>query len=441
MTTIVTLPRPRPVSRLVHSGRLPAYVVLLVGGVVLEAFSGNSGYLGFPIGPDRIAMAIGLLLLVLDPVALPGARLRARPLHLAMAIIVLWAALSAIDAGTFTDVAGFYGIVDRLGALPFLLFAFAPAIFGTPRRRSVLLAALVGLGLYLGATAVFEGVGATPLIVPRYISDSSLGLHYGRARGPFLEAVADGLALGMCGIAAGMGLALWRSRHVRSACWICLAVCSAGIVFTLTRAVWIGTIVALVTIFASVPRLRRWLIPAAVFGAVATVALLAVVPGLSQRAAGRAGDSRSADDRQNANATALHVLVDRPLIGVGWNAFPSRERDYLRQADHYPVTATGIAVHNVPLSHAAELGLPAALLWTGVFAVAVGAPLLRRAPTREGQVWRAGLLATALLFLVVASLGPLGYALPNLLLWLFAGVAQPERLARRPAPGRPSRAS
>ena len=35
-------------------------------------------------------------------------------------------------------------------------------------------------------------------------------------------------------------------------------------------------------------------------------------------------------------------------------------------------------------------------------------------------------------FFVAANLGPLGYALPNLLLWVFAGIAQPEVLARRP---------
>jgi putative inorganic carbon (hco3(-)) transporter len=410
--------------------RQPAYLLLLLAGIALEVFSGNSQYLGFPIGPDRLCLAAALLLLALDPVALPEARLRARPLHLAMLLLLAWATLSAVAAGSLVSRAGLYGLLDRLGALPFLLFALAPALFGTTRRRNLLLAVLVGLGLYLGVTAVLEGTGANALVFPRYITDPALGLHYGRARGPFLEAVANGLVLALCGVAAGMGLALWRSRWSRAAAGTCLALCGVGVLLSLTRAVWLGAVCATVAVLVAVPRLRRWLVPALALGLVAVVALLLVVPGLSDKANARTADSRSEDDRRNANATAFRVIAEHPLTGVGWEAFAGAERDYLRQADTYPVTNTGIAVHNVPLSHAAELGLPAGLLWVAVLLVAVGRPLLRRSPSHEGQVWRAGLLAVAVIFLVVADLGPLGYALPNLLLWLFAGIAQPDDVAR-----------
>src|SRR5438093_1302521 len=76
-------------------------------------------------------------------------------------------------------------------------------------------AALVALGAYLGLTAVFEGLGLDALIVPRYIADPGAGIHFGRARGPFVEAVADGLALFGCGVAAAVAFTHWRAPWAR----------------------------------------------------------------------------------------------------------------------------------------------------------------------------------------------------------------------------------
>ncbi len=115
-------------------------------------------------------------------------RLRTRGVHLLLVAILAWTAYSALFAGTLTVKDPFFALLDYLGIVPFALFWVAPAAFPGPRERRILLTTLVGVGLYLGATAFFETIGPSALVFPRYIMDPSVGIHWGRARGPFVEA-------------------------------------------------------------------------------------------------------------------------------------------------------------------------------------------------------------------------------------------------------------
>jgi hypothetical protein len=69
----------------------------------------------------------------------------------------------------------------------------------------------------------------------------------------------------------------------------------------------------------------------------------------------------------------------------------------MRQQPGYPITGTGREVHNVFLSHAAELGIPGLLLWLAAFGGAVWRGFSRRwqrapGPAVRGEVdprtWR-----------------------------------------------------
>ena len=62
------------------------------------------------------------------------------------------------------------------------------------------------------------------------------------------------------------------------------------------------------------------------------------------------------------------------------------------------------------------------MLWGAALFYAIGAAIFRRGPP-ELRWWRVGLIAIAVQWFVVANFVPLGYALPNALLWLWAGVA------------------
>jgi putative inorganic carbon (hco3(-)) transporter len=397
-------------------------------GIAASIFSANSKYLGFPIGPDRILIIGGLLALAFRT---PGARgrpaIRAQPVHWLLAVTVLYAGASALLTGTLLQHEPFFGLLDRL-ALPFLMFFVAPTVFATARQRSILLATLVVTGGYLGLTALFEALGVRALVFPKYILDPTLGIHEERARGPFLEAVGNGLSLYGCGVAAAV--ALWRWRHlkwVRVAAAVVLVLCAAGLVFTLTRAVWIASAAATLVALLATPGLRRLLVPVAVAGTLLVVITLAFVPGLSDQASERESAQRPVWSRLNVNSAAVRMIGERPLLGFGWGGFVSASTPYLTQHDSYPLVGYGLEVHNVFLGRAVDLGLIGAAIWLVALVAALGGAAVTRGPP-EAIAFRAGLIALIVNWVVVANFGPLGYAFPNLLLWTWAGIVWRWRL-------------
>ena len=316
-------------------------------------------------------------------------------------------------------------MLDRFGLVPFLMFCLAPLVFGSDRQRRFLLGVLIVVGAYIGIVNFLEGVGLNNLVVPNYIVNPNVGLHFGRARGPFVEAVADGLSLYMCAVAAAIGLAVWRKPWIRFVCFAVIVLAALGILFTLTRAVWIGAVAGSLAALLTVPRMRRYILPGIIIGVIGVYAALALVPELSEKASDRIESKSPVWDRYNTNAAALRMVEARPIFGFGWQTFEAKGPDYMRQADAYPLTGAGLEVHNVFLSHLAELGIVGAALWCVALFGAVGGAIVRRGPP-ELYPWRIGLLAVFICFLIVGNLGPLSYPFPNVLLWTWAGIAGAE---------------
>lgn len=396
--------------------------ILFSLAIALQTFSGNWGLLGVPLGLDRILFATTLLVLLRRAWSgRLGVRLRWRTVHTVLVAVSVLATLSALWAGTLFTAIGSFALLDRLGLVPFAAFFLAPLVYRDARERDRLLVVLVCLGAYLGTTAGLEGLGLRDLAVPTYIADETLGLHVERARGPFLEAVANGLVLFHCAVACAVAAYLWRGFGARACAGLVGLLCLGGTLFTVTRAVWLGTFVGTVAAMAVVPKLRRLLVPAMLVAALLVGSALTLVPGFAENAGTRSSAQRPIWDRYNTNAAAVRVVQQETLRGVGWQNFARGGIPYLRQSDDYPITGVGIEVHNVFLSHAAELGLPTAALYILAVGLAVGGGLLRRGPP-DLLPWRVGLVAVSLSWLAVAMFGPLSYALPNTLLWCWAGI-------------------
>jgi len=396
--------------------------LILSVGIALSVFSGNWQRLGVPGGIDHVVLAAGILAVLLRIIRRPDELpVEVRPVHLALAVLSLYAIGSALWAGTLLEHTSFFALADRLGLVPFALFFVAPVAFRTERQRLYLLRTLVALGLYLGLTSLLEVTGPKSLVFPHYITDPSVGIHANRARGPFVEAGANGLALFVCGVAAALGVRTFQRRWEQQTCCGVVLLCGIGIVLTVTRQVWLAAVVGTVAGLAFAPALRRYL-PLAVAG-LASVALGTIffVPSVSKRADERAGEKSPVWDRLNSDRAALRMIETRPLLGFGWGRFQAESANYYRLAGNYPLTGVQV-VHNVFLSNAAELGLLGALLWLGAMLVVMLRPLLGRAPP-ELALWRAGLLAVAVAWVVQANFTPLTYAFPNSILWLWAGVA------------------
>ena len=87
-----------------------------------------------------------------------------------------------------------------------------------------------------------------------------------------MESITNGMGLFACGVAATMGVAVWRERmNVRRACAAVAALCLAGCLFTLTREVWLGTAIPALVTLAAFAEVRRFLLPAVVAGALMTL--------------------------------------------------------------------------------------------------------------------------------------------------------------------------
>jgi putative inorganic carbon (HCO3(-)) transporter len=399
--------------------------IYLTVGLGLTVFSGVWQYVGIaslPVKPDRLLILVGLgALLVRAPGARDRGPIRLGPAHALALAAAAYALISALVSGTLTTGSGFYALLDKFGIVPYLMFLLAPVAFARDRDREVLLIGLTVLGGYLGLTSLLEMVHVNALVLPHYISDPSIGIHQGRARGPFLEAVANGLAMFGCGCAAAVGFTRWKGT-ARFLAALVVLLCSLGVLFTLTRAIWIGSAAGVLALLLGFREPRRWAVPVVATLVVVLGGAFLVIPSLSSKASLRASDRSPTWDRRNTNAAAVRMLEARPLLGWGWSTFVDKSPPYFRQAPDYPMTGVGKGVHNVFLSNAVELGLVGATLWVLALLAGVGGAIFGRGPP-ELRPWRMMLAAFAVVWFVAAMLGPVPYAMPDLLLWTLAGVA------------------
>jgi putative inorganic carbon (hco3(-)) transporter len=392
-------------------------------GVAASVFSAQWGELGFPVGLDRVLIATGLA-----SVAVRSWRSGDRALlriglpHVLLALAVVWAFGSAIVVGTIHDPEAVYGLFDTIGLVPLLLFVASPVIYRTARQRAIFLGTMVGLGAYLGLTALFETVGLDALVWPRYILDPDVGLHFGRARGPFAQAVGNGIALFVCGVMAVIAVARWRRRATRLFAGATALLCLGGLLFTLTRSIWLASAVAALVVLVGAPPLRRFAVPAIGVAVVLVVAALALIPGLSDAAESRRSNQLPIWDRYNLNVAALNMIEERPLLGFGWATFPTESITYFRQGDEYPMRGAGSLAHNTFLSNSVELGLIGTALWLGALLLALAEVIRRRGPP-DAFHWRVAFVAATVQFLVVAGFVLLSYPFPNRMVWILAGIA------------------
>jgi O-antigen ligase len=411
----------------------PAYV--FSGAIALSLFSGNWGNMGLPGGatPDRFLLFIGLVALLLrQGGAVNRPPFKVEPAHWALVVVATYAVVSALVAGTLFGGDGFFRLLDRLGIVPFLMFFLAPVVFRTARERAVLLATLVAVGAYLGLTSLFETIHLKALVFPRYILDPSIGLHSDRARGPFLEAEANGMALYGAAVIAVIAAFRWRKPHpwAAAAAAAVALICAAGTLFSMQRAVWIGAVLATIIAPLVFYQVRRWVLPAVAVVPVIVIVSFALIPGLAAQAGARKDAERPVWDRKNLNAASLRMIEARPLFGFGWEKFRDKSSPYFQQAENYPLTAGRQSLHNAFLSNAVELGLVGTSLWIFALVMTVGAAILTRGPP-ELEPWRIGLVAYTVMWIVVANFTPLERPFTNILLMTWAGLVFAGRYAVR----------
>lgn len=431
--------------------------VMACGAIALTLFSGSwttIGLPGFPFVPDRLLLAGALLALLLKS---PGSRglprVKVRGVHLLMLVTVLYAAASGVldnQIGTNSS-SSVFGLLDQVGAIPFLMLLVAPVIFSGPRERGWLLATLVGIGAYLGLTAIFETIGPHALVFPRYIYGVDVARGVAQATGPFSAVVTEGFACYACAIASIIAFFQWRGRWR----WVALAVALVsflGSFMSLERGVWIGAVAGGLAVALVAREVRRWLIPGAAICAAVIGGAVTLFPTLGAATTSRVNSLYSVWDRQNQTSAALRMIQAKPLTGFGWSNYVNTAIPYFRQSPNYPLvgypsslnpqalggstatrnpatgqtvsvglTSLSLGLHDTYLEYAVELGLVGASFWLVSVLWGLGGAIFGRGAP-ELRPWRLGLLALTVCYLVIAAVDPLGQNFTQLLLWTWAGV-------------------
>jgi len=236
---------------------------------------------------------------------------------------------------------------------------------------------LMALGTYLAFTAVCEARGWHGMVFPKYILDPLQPEFLGRGRGPFLNPVACGIYQ-MMALCCGM---VWWNRSslgVRALLASFALLLLAGIFSTLTRSVWLGTIVVLVTYFwfTSGWKWRGIFLAAAPFALICLV----VLGGDKINSFKRDKDVTESEMSESIELRPLLAIVagkmiqERPLFGHGFRQYMETGRSFhIRETGSMPLQKVLPYVqHNLFLAYAVDLGLVGLgvyLLTTGIWSL------------------------------------------------------------------------
>jgi O-antigen ligase len=310
----------------------------------------------FSFYADRVAFGILVFFVALRTMALrekiPFFAGLSLPMLGLTALAVFRALREPFDAQTWSIVASKF-------IVPFALFHIAVLVFrGASQRKHFELFVILALA-YLVFIAIAFLADARSLIFPRFILDESLGFHPDRARGPFLQAVANGVSLNILGI-----LVIALSRERKTVVWLLWLALPLAVLATMTRAVWIAFAVS--TIVLGFRLIKRRLLAACILLVVAAlVGSLAIgFSGHTLKTAllDRTGERGPVEARLAVYDAGWAMFRERPF--TGW---PARDMyaELARRMEGYHLRT--FYVHNTYLALLVEFGVPGLALYGILF--------------------------------------------------------------------------
>lgn len=297
------------------------------------------------------------------------------PIHLPLAVMAGIALLSTL-VGSHTLI-GLKAWVVTAGYAAFGFLYFSTSSCDPARReRWIRLVAATGAfwGLYGFVRVLILGVSART--------------GYGAARPFFAEHGTYSAYLAML-LPLALFASLERSGRARWGYALAALAISLGIVFSFTRAAWVSLALVLpIALGAWIARRRSpraLLVPALVVIATALVLLAAGAVDPFSRHAQSVTDPENVSNLERLNRwlAAVEMAKDRPVLGVGYGAYPAAYPAYRRKLVVTELAYAYMGAHSEPLrllSEAGLIGFAAALwllgvvAWTGMRVVRAGGP-------------------------------------------------------------------
>ena len=222
----------------------------------------------------------------------------------------------------------------------------------------------VGLvfGVYLALTGIAEKNGWHGLVFPQYIINHEDLEFFGRARGPFINPVGNGIVQIFC---LGCACLLWKyvTPTVRYVLAGLMGLICIGVFCTMTRSVWLGLCLsAAITVWVCFPKASRGALISST--AVASILFIFVLgPYLNQfkrdEYVTAEEMSRSAGLRPMLFSVAYEMTREKPFFGHGYGQYKKVAGPYHRlgNTDKPIQQVRPYLQHNVFLAYLAELGL------------------------------------------------------------------------------------
>ncbi|GMU32592.1 MAG: O-antigen ligase family protein [Planctomycetia bacterium] len=303
-----------------------------------------------------------------------------------IAAVAVYFFLSAMISGfeTRSVVSVHYRLIGGY-LFPFAVFGLVLHAFHSERDFKRLAVFFSIICVYLTFTGWCERFGISALIWPRFINDPSVGIHWGRVRGPFVMSAAMGLALVYCYFNN-----LVLARNVERGRWLLYALNALMlpvIFWTKTRSVWLSFVLCL-GIWAAYSR-RRTSRAVSVSLLVAAALIIAVVNMENflsdDRAKGGLTDTEPLLLRIGLAQMTWEIVQEHPLIGVGFGHFRDHAPAFARDPSS-PFYAFGTTAleHNNLLSIVAETGVIGLVLYSIMMIVIVrfSIQLFRKLPPK-----------------------------------------------------------
>ncbi|HEY4053838.1 MAG TPA: O-antigen ligase family protein [Terriglobales bacterium] len=200
--------------------------------------------------------------------------------------------------------------------VPFMLFHIAGNIFREENSLRKLETFSLVVLLYLTVVAVLFLFDVGTLIFPRFILDEGIGIHADRARGPFLQAVANGVSISILELLALHSFERGRLRRVLA--MALFAGVPLALLATRTRAVWFAAAAAaiLLMFFGSSRKVRQACAVLCVLGSVG-LCLFVIYRADSNSLTDRLQDRSPVDFRLDMYQAGWQMFTEKPIMGWG----------------------------------------------------------------------------------------------------------------------------